>query len=262
MIENFQFKKKYGQNFLIDQNKIKEIISKSEMNKDTLVIEIGPGAGALTAHLAEKSKQVIAYEIDTDLKEILSKIEEAHSNLKVIYQDFLTVNLKDAIKDYDYQKLYIVSNLPYYITTPIIEKIVKEKLSVSKMVLMMQKEAGERFLKTSGEKEYNAIHVLLSYYYHLSKLTMVSRSCFYPVPNVDSVVLLLEEKTEKLFLQNEDLFVELVQTAFLHKRKNLRNNLKKYDLERLEKGGFDLSKRAEQLSLEEFVQMANYLSEK
>lgn len=259
MMKNFPFKKKYGQNFLVDKNKIQEIISAASLDKETLVVEIGPGDGALTSYLAIQSKQVLSYEIDTDLKESLSRLEENYPNLTIIYQDFLTVNLKETLQNYTYQKLCIVSNLPYYITTPIIEKILKERILVSKMVLMMQKEAGIRFLALPGDKDYSSIHVLLSYYYLLSKLTMVHKNCFYPVPNVDSMVLLLTSKKEKLFLEDEEFFISFVKDAFLHKRKNLRNNLKKYDLKLLEKGGFDLSKRAEQLSLEDFVQMANYL---
>lgn len=259
MVKNFSFKKKYGQNFLIDKNKIQEIISAASLDKETLVVEIGPGDGALTSSLAMQSKQVISYEIDTDLKEPLSKLEKKYPNLTVIYQDFLTVNLRETLQNYMYQNLCIVSNLPYYITTPIIEKILNEQIIVSKMVLMMQKEAGMRFLALPGDKDYNSIQVILSYYYLLSKITMVHKNCFYPVPNVDSMVLLLTNKKEKLFLEDERFFISLVKDAFLHKRKNLRNNLKKYDLNLLEKGGFDLSKRAEQLSLQDFVQMANYL---
>ena len=131
---NFNFKKKFGQNFIVDENIINSIVTKSAIDKETLVIEIGPGAGSLTAKLAESSKQVLCYEIDTTLKEILNENLKQYNNVDIIYQDFLEADVINDIKKYNYTKLYIVANLPYYITTPIIINVIEKKLNVDKKV--------------------------------------------------------------------------------------------------------------------------------
>ena len=161
MIEH-NFKKKFGQNFLKDSNIIKKIIDSSEIEKESLIIEIGPGSGYLTKELVKKAK-VIAYEIDEDLKEILSKEFYNEENIEFIFEDFLQRDIKSDIKKYNYNKLYVIANLPYYITTPIINKIITEKLEPEKMVIMVQKEVGDRFSAKVGTKEYSSITVFLNY---------------------------------------------------------------------------------------------------
>lgn len=260
-MEKFNFKKKYGQNFIIDKNIIYSIINKSDIDKDTLVIEIGPGAGALTTELGKVAKNVIAYEIDTSLKEILK--DKISDNTKIIYQDFLKANVLEDIKEYNYQKLYVVANLPYYITTPIIIKLIEERIPVDKIVVMVQKEVGNRFKARPNTKEYNSLSIFLNYYFNVKKIMDVSRNVFNPKPNVDSIVVMFDKKEAKLKLKNEETFFKLIKDSFKQKRKTLKNNLKDYDLQKVEeilkKHNMDLTIRAEAISLEIFVEIANNL---
>ena len=260
---DFNFKKKFGQNFLKDNNILNNIVSKSEVDKDTLVIEIGVGAAALTTLLSVSSKNVLAYEIDEELKPIIDEALLGKDNVEVKYQDFLKSNPKEDIKKYDYKKLYVVANLPYYITTPIIEKIIDDKLGVDKIVIMVQKEVGDRFNAKVGSKEYNSLTIFLNYYFEINKLMNVSRNSFVPAPNVDSVVIEMKKRKNTYNVKNEELFFKLVRDSFKYKRKNLKNNLKEYDLEKIEKIlnniGKDLTVRAESLTIENFVEISNSL---
>ena len=260
---HFNFKKKYGQNFIVDKNIIHSIIKKSEIDDETLVIEIGPGAGSLTSELGKYAKNVIAYEIDETLKPILEK--NITSNTEVIFEDFLKRDIAEDIKKYNYKKLYVIANLPYYITTPIIIKLIETKIDFDKIVVMVQKEVGDRFKAKPKTKEYNSLSVFLSYYFNITKILDVSRNVFMPKPNVDSIVVCFTKKVDKLKVNNEELFFKLIKDSFKQKRKNLRNNLKGYDLENisktLSKYKLDLTVRAEALPLEIFVDIANNLEE-
>lgn len=260
---NFKFKKKYGQNFLKDKNILQNIVNKSLVDKDTLVIEIGVGAGSLTKYLSEKAGFVLSYEIDTELKPIIEENLNDKNNVHIIFDDFLNRNLKEDIKDYSYDKISVVANLPYYITTPIIEKIIKSNISVDKIVVMVQKEVGDRFNAKVGTKEYNSLTVFLNYYYEIKKLMDVSRNCFIPAPNVDSIVVMMNKRREKYDVKNEELFFKLVRDSFKYKRKNLRNNLKDYNLNKIEevlkKYNLDLSVRAEKLNVNQFIEISNNL---
>lgn len=260
---HFNFKKKYGQNFIVDKNIIHSIIVKSEIDDETLVIEIGPGAGSLTSELGKYAKNVIAYEIDETLKPILEK--NITSNTEVIFEDFLKRDIAEDIKKYNYKKLYVIANLPYYITTPIIIKLIETKIDFDKIVVMVQKEVGDRFKAKPKTKEYNSLSVFLSYYFNITKILDVSRNVFMPKPNVDSIVVCFTKKVDKLKVNNEELFFKLIKDSFKQKRKNLRNNLKGYDLENisktLSKYNLDLTVRAEALPLEIFVDIANNLEE-
>lgn len=261
--EKFNFKKMYGQNFIIDENIINKIIDKSGIDEETLVIEIGPGAGALTTKLAIKAKNVLCYEIDESLKPILDRMLADCSNIKILYKDFLKSEINCDIKDYSYKKKYVVANLPYYITTPIIIKMIEDNIMVDKIVVMVQKEVGNRFRAVPGTKDYGSLSVFLNYYYNVKKILDVSKNVFLPKPNVDSIVVEFDKKEEIPILKNKELFFKLVRDSFTQKRKTLRNNLKNYDLQKitnvLNKYGFDTSVRAEQLSLEIFVDIANNL---
>lgn len=261
--KDFNFKKKYGQNFLKDQMIPKKIVSKADILEDSLVIEIGPGAGALTKELGKVAKQVICYEIDDSLEEILDNELLNFSNVRIIYDDFLKRDIKHDLMDYSYQHLYVVANLPYYITTPIITRLVEQNIDVEKIVVMIQKEVADRFCARPGTREYGSITVFLNYYFDLKKEFLVSRNLFIPKPNVDSIVISLTKKKELLTLQNPDLFFQLVRDSFRFKRKTLRNNLKGYDLEKIEEVlkqyHFDLNVRAEDLSMEIFVSISNQL---
>lgn len=263
---DFSFKKKFGQNFIVDENIINSIISKSEIDKDTLVIEIGPGAGSLTYKLAKASKNVLCYEIDTTLQEVLKENISDCDNVEVIYQDFLQANVLKDLEKYSYNKLYVVANLPYYITTPIIIKMIEDGIPVDKMVVMVQKEVGDRFKAVPGNKDYGSLSVFLNYYFDVRKLLDVSCNVFLPKPNVDSIVVEFKKKDVVPQISDKELFFKLIRDSFSQKRKTLRNNLKGYDLEKIEEAlkeyNYDLSIRAEQLSLDVFVNIANSLSSK
>lgn len=261
---NFNLKKMYGQNFIIDENIIDAIINKASIDKNTLVIEVGPGAGSLTYKLSKFAKNVLCYEVDTTLKDLLKDNLCDCDNLEIIYKDFLKVNIIDDIKKYKYNKLYVVANLPYYITTPIITKFIEENIPVDKIVVMVQKEVGDRFKAKPNTKDYNSLSIYLNYYFDTKKILDVSKNVFIPKPNVDSIVIEFIKKENKYKLKNESLFFKLVKDSFTQKRKNLRNNLKKYNLEKIEevlkKHNLDLSARAEQIPIEIFIEIANNLS--
>lgn len=258
------FKKRFGQNFLKRRAVVERIANVCSLTSDDLVIEVGPGGAILTQELAKRSGRVLAYEIDVDLKEELFKKLVDFSNVDVLFQDFLMSSLQDDISKYDYKNLYFISNVPYYITTPIIMKIIDSRLDFKKICMMVQKEVGNRFSALPGSKEYGSISVFLSYFYNIKKEFLVSRKEFVPEPNVDSVVVSFTRKDALLPLKDEKLFFKVVKDSFQFKRKNLRNNLKNYDLNAiflvLEKYGYDLTVRAEQLSVEIFVEIANQLA--
>jgi len=260
---NFNLKKMFGQNFIIDENVISNIITKSQIDKDTLVIEIGPGAGSLTYGLAKYAKNVLCYEIDTSLKELLNDNLNGLDNVEIIFKDFLKSNVFEDIKKYTYKKLYVVANLPYYITTPIIVKFIEDSIPVDKLVVMVQKEVGDRFKATPNTKEYNSLSIYLNYYFNVKKILDVSKNVFIPKPNVDSIVVEFAKKEKQHELKDKNVFFKLVKDSFNQKRKTLRNNLRGYNLEKVEevlkKYNFDLTVRAEQLPIEVFVDIANNL---
>lgn len=261
---SFHLKKKFGQNFIVDENIINSIISKSGIDNDTLVIEIGPGAGSLTYKLAKYSKNVLCYEIDTNLKSILDNNLKDLDNVKINYIDFLEANVLKDLEAYEYKKIYVVANLPYYITTPIIVKIIEDSIPVDKICIMVQKEVGDRFKAVPGSKDYGSLSVYINYYFNVKKLIDVSRNVFLPKPNVDSIVVEFSKKENKKQVDNEKLFFKLIRDSFTQKRKTLRNNLKEYNLEIIEnvlkKYNLDLSVRAEALSVDIFIDIANELN--
>jgi len=254
--KDFKFKKKFGQNFLKDENILKKIVDSSKIDNETLVLEIGCGAGALTKEILKETHNYIGYEIDETLRPILDVIDT-----NIIYGDFLKRNVIEDIKKYNYGKLYLIANLPYYITTPIITKIIEDKIDIDKMIIMVQKEVGARFMAKPNSKEYNSLTIYLNYYFNVYKLLDVSRNVFVPKPNVDSVVLCFEKIQKKYTLNNEKMFFKLVKDSFVQKRKTLRNNLKNYDLDKvmiiLKNHGFNDTVRAEQIPIEIFVEISN-----
>lgn len=259
-----KFKKKFGQNFLKDINVVKKIVRSAEIDGKSLVIEVGPGGGIMTRELSMVADNVLAYEIDEELKEEHAKRLGDRDNITILFQDFLESDIVKDVEKYDYDKLYFVSNVPYYITTPIILKLIDSGLRFEKIVMMVQKEVGDRFSTKSGNKEYGSITVLLNYFYNIKKEFFVSRKQFVPEPNVDSVIISFSEKSDKLPLNDFKFFEKLVRDSFQYKRKTLRNNLKGYDLDKvskvLEKYGKDLNVRAEALDVEVFVEITNELS--
>lgn len=258
----FKHKHSLGQNFLKDKKVLTKIIDSVDVQEDDLIVEVGPGQGALTRYLKLFKANLRCFEVDTRVKRYLDSFEDEKT--KVIYNDFMSVDLAEELKDIDYKDLYVIANLPYYITTPIIEKMINSPLDVKAMVLMVQNEVADRLSAIPGNKDYGAITVFLNYYYTVEKLFFVHRSSFDPAPNVDSAVIKLSKKEKELELNDKDLFFKLVQDSFRMKRKNIRNNLKGYDLEKVSKVldsyGLDLTSRAESISLQCFVDIANELS--
>ena len=265
-MDNFRFKKKYGQNFLHNKNIIYKIAKTGNVESNSLIIEVGPGSGNLTASLSElyEDSNILAYEIDTNLQDILSDRFKNTNNIKIFYSDFLKADLKEDIKKYSYNKLYFISNVPYYITTPILFKLIESNLCFQKIVMMVQKEVGDRFCSMVSKKEYGALTVILNYYFDIKKEFLVDRNQFYPRPNVDSVVVSFTNRDNKEIINDKDLFFKLVHDSFKFKRKTLRNNLKEYDLDKIEKVlnlyGYDLNIRAEALDFKVFVDISNSLS--
>ena len=265
-MEDFKFKKKFGQNFLKDINIVKKIVRCADIGDNSLTIEVGPGAGIMTRELASVSSNVIAYEIDNDLKDKLDVLINDNGNIEVLFKDFLESNISEDISNYSYDNLYFVSNVPYYITTPIILKLINSNLHFKRIVMMVQKEVGDRFSSLPGSKQYGSISVFLNYFYDIKKEFVVSRKQFVPEPNVDSVIVSFTEKNNKLYLEDFNYFERIVKDSFQYKRKNIKNNLKSYNLDIIEnvlsKYGFDLTVRAENLSYEVFVDISNELSKK
>ena len=265
LMNKYQIKanKALGQNFLIKEEIVEQIVESAEITQEDLVIEIGPGAGSLTTELDEVAGHIIAYEIDKTLKPILET--KNLKNTTIIYEDFLKRNISEDLKKYNYQKIYVVANLPYYITTPIIIKLIEDKLNIDKIVVMVQKEVGDRFKAKPNTKEYNSLSIFLNYYYTVEKLLDVSKNVFIPKPNVDSIVVSLTKKENKIKVDNEKLFFKLVRDSFKQKRKTLKNNLKGYNLKKIEeilkKHNLDLTIRAEALPIEIFAEIANNLKE-
>ena len=259
----FQFKKSLGQNFLQDKNILRRIVEVSHIKENSLVIEVGPGSGNLTKEIAKVANNVLCYEIDTRLEPILKESLKEFDNIDIIFDDFLKRDIKKDLETVSYEHLYLVANLPYYITTPIIEKVIETNLPFQQVTVMVQKEVGERFQATPKTKEYNSLTVYLNYYFEIKKEFIVSRNAFIPKPNVDSIVISLKKKEKLLELKNKDLFNTLLKDSFRFKRKTIKNNLNQYDLEIiskiLEKHGFSLTSRAEELPLELFVELANNL---
>lgn len=261
-LNEFKFKKSFGQNFIKEKNIIDKIIKASAIPDNTLIIEIGPGAGSLTEMLVETGNPVVCYEIDTRLKPILEDKFDKYDNIKFIFNDFLECDVLNDIKKYSYEHIYVIANLPYYITTPIITKIIEE-VEVDKMVLMVQKEVGDRFSALPGNKSYGSLSVFLQSYFDVKQEFLVSRNCFVPKPNVDSVIVSLTKKNDVLDIKNRNVFEKLVRDSFQFKRKTLRNNLKGYPLDVIEnvlnKYGHDLSSRAEVISVLEFIEISNII---
>ena len=254
----FDFKKSLGQNFLIDKNIINKISDSIQVNNDDLIIEIGPGAGALTKELIKKDSDVICFEIDERLKETLEEIKS--DKLKIVYKDFLRVKLDDYI-DKKYNRLFFVGNLPYYITTAIINKIVRES-DPYEITIMIQKEVAERFMAKPNSREYGSLSVFLQYNFDIEKICLVSKKCFIPVPKVDSMVIKLKSN-KKIGVKNEEKFYKLIKDSFKQKRKNLKNNLKNYNIEEinkvLNKFNKDLTYRAEEITIDEFIEISNHM---
>lgn len=252
-MNEFKFKKKYGQNFLKNPKIIDAIVSSINPTEKDLIIEIGPGSGAITKHLKKYCSKLIAFEIDTDTEKYLTPLKDERT--EIIYKDFLKVELNELLNNIEYEKLYFIGNLPYYITTPIIEKIIDSKLNIESITIMVQKEVADRFLAKPRNKEYGYMTLLLNYWYNIKRVVNVTKADFVPMPKVDSAVVQLIRKN------NEEIdyikFKKLLKDSFQFKRKTLNNNLNGYNKIKIEKvlnkHNYSLKNRAEEIDLDTFI---------
>lgn len=250
--------KNLGQNFIKDLRVIDRIAGSAELTSDDEVLEIGPGLGALTATLAEKAKRVVAVEKDNKLYEGLCEMFEAYPNVELIEQDALKT---DYGRLYKGQKLKVIANLPYSVSSPLLFNLLEARQYFSSMVLMLQQEVGERISAAPGSKTYGSISVLLQAYYEISREFRVSPESFWPKPKVDSVVLkLVPLIMPRVNIKNQKLFEKVVRAAFSSRRKMLGNSLqsgfsKEVVIQALSMSGIDSKRRAETLSVEEFAKL-------
>lgn len=259
-------KKKFGQNFLIDNNIVKKIVSTANIDKETGVIEIGPGIGAMTEILAMNAGKVLCYEIDEDMVKILSEVI-TNDNVKVIHNDFLKVNILEDISYFEgLKRIVVVSNLPYYITTPIIFKLLDHSDVISSMYFMVQKEVCTRLTACEGNKDYGSLSVLIKLNGIAKQEFIVTRNCFYPAPNVDSAIVSIVINKDDCSLKNDPNFLKFVHDIFEQKRKTLYNNISsKYDVSKekvyevFKEIGLEESIRAEKLSLEKIIKIYKML---
>ncbi len=269
---NIRANKSLGQNFLINEEVVEEIIESSNINKEDLIIEIGPGLGTLTKYLLEKAGKVICVELDNKMIKILQDRFFLYDNLEIINQDILKVDLDEIIKEEKekgkIKKAKIVANLPYYITTPIIMKLLEEKLDLESITVMIQKEVADRLIACPGDKETGAITYAVYYYAKAKGIIEVPKNSFIPAPEVTSKVINLKLRKEpEVKVRNEKLMFEIIKSAFMQRRKTLLNALtnakvfinKEEGMHILEKLGLDINIRAEKLSLENFADITNML---
>lgn len=266
-INDIKVKKKFGQNFLHSEDILNKISNATDIENKN-VIEIGPGLGFLTGKLITKAKKVICYEIDTEMVEYLSEKFKNHKNIEIVSSDFLKVNLKEEIKEkFNDEKVIIVANLPYYITTAILTKVLEETNKVSTMIVMMQKEVALRITGKPSTKDYNGLSVLIQYFTNAKLLFNVSPNCFYPAPEVESSVVKIDRKET---IENPaidlEFFLKFVRNIFIQRRKTLMNNLQNaYKIEKsiFEEGikmlNLPLTVRAENLTVEQIVSLSNYI---
>lgn len=259
--------KNLGQNFLIDENIVEEIIEKANITKEDLVIEIGPGLGTLTKYLLEKAGKVVCIELDNRMITILKDRFANNQNFEIIHEDVLKVDLKKLILENKNLKAKVVANLPYYITTPIIMKLLEEKLNLENITVMVQKEVADRLTAICGEENTGAITYAIQYYTEPKKIINVPNTSFIPVPQVDSSVIQLKVlKEPKVKVENEKAFFKVIKCAFMQKRKTLLNTLanakilgdKKQVEAILNQLDIDPQIRAERLTIEQFAKIAEY----
>lgn len=262
----FKFTKSLGQNFLIDDSVLRDIVLGAEVTKEDFVIEIGPGVGTLTKELLKKAKKVLAIELDSDLIPILQEELKEYDNFEIINKDVLKVDFRELIKDEDSVKL--VANLPYYVTTPIIASLLKEKYKFKSLTIMIQKEVGERIAAEPNNKDYGSLSLLVQYYCDVRTIRKVSPASFIPKPKVDSIVVRLDKLDKpRVEVKDEELFFKIIRASFNMRRKTLWNGLKSLGLDKsiiekaFENSGIDSKRRGETLSIEEFGNLANSIKD-
>ena len=268
----FAFQKRFGQNFLVDAHVLEKIVSAAGITKDDCVLEIGPGIGTMTQYLSESAGQVIAVEIDTNLLPILADTLKDYSNVKVINQDILKVDINELVKEYNNGRpIKVVANLPYYITTPIIMGLFENQVPIDSITIMVQKEVADRMQVGPGTKDYGALSLAVQYYAKPQIVANVPPNCFMPRPKVGSAVIKLERYVEHpVEVKNEKLMFRIIRASFNQTRKTLVNGLKnspelQFSKEQIEQAlntcGLSLNIRGEALTLEQFAQLANAFEE-
>ncbi len=266
MLNNFNFKKRYGQNFILDTNFIKSMVSDFDISGAN-VLEIGTGAGTLTAELAENAKKVVSIEIDNELKEHLSTKFASTKNVKIVFADFLKLSATEVNTMFNGESFMLVANLPYYITSPIIFKLFEENFNVTKLYIMVQKEVGERIVATPGTKEYGNISVKIAVNGNAKIIRQVNRKMFVPSPNVDSVILEIAVNKNKFNVSEPELLNRIINAAFEQRRKVFASGLSRFvDKNEAREILTELFNnpliRGEELSAEDFVKLTNKIIEK
>lgn len=263
--------KKLGQNFLVDDNVLNDIVSGAKIEKNDLVIEIGPGLGTLTNLLLEKARKVICIELDKKMIKILKERFIAYNNIEIINQDILKIDLDNLIqeqknKDNEIKNVKIVANLPYYITTPIIMKLIENNLDIKSITVMIQKEVAERLVALPGTKNAGAITYTVYYYCETEKIREVENTCFIPAPEVTSEVINLNLRDKAVVeVENKKIFFNIIKSAFMQRRKTVVNALTNVGVFKNKEEGFEYMRkigvredaRAESLSIEDFANLTN-----
>ena len=257
--------KKLGQNFLIDENVVRQIVEAAELSEADTVLEVGPGIGTLTQGLAESKAKVVAVELDTRLLPVLATTLEGYDNVRVVHGDILKVNIMEEVGAPEFK---VCANLPYYITTPIIFALLEKRLPMERLVAMVQKEVAERMAAQPGGKDYGALSVAIQYYTEPEIAFIVPPTSFIPAPAVDSAVIVCKRRSKPpVEVCDEALFFRVVKAAFSLRRKMLSNSLKNMGIKGeqvtkwLELAGVDGKRRAETLSLEDFAKLTNSFNE-
>ena len=260
----FQFKKQFGQNFISDTNLLDSIVSASGIDENTTVVEIGCGAGTLTRAIAEKAKRVIAYDVDTALQPVLAETLAGLDNVEVVFRDFTKVNMKEL--DEEIGEFTVVANLPYYVTTPLVTKLLEESEKVQGISVMVQEEVADRFCAKENTPEYGSITAAIALKGSAKIVKRVSRNLFYPRPNVDSAVVKIDFERGRIAVQDERAYRQTVKCAFLNRRKTLENNLVNFfKLTReeakkaLAEAGVDEKARGETLSPQKLAKLSDVL---
>ncbi|MFS7404063.1 16S rRNA (adenine(1518)-N(6)/adenine(1519)-N(6))-dimethyltransferase RsmA [Carnobacterium maltaromaticum] len=270
----FSVKKSLGQNFIVDPNILVNIVAAAGLDKDTNVVEVGPGIGALTEHLARASKEVVAFEIDDRLLPVLADTLSPYDNVEIVHTDVLKANLAEILTPRLNleERLMVVANLPYYITTPIIMHFLESEVRIDGLVIMTQKEVGDRITAAPGTKAYGSLSIAIQYYMEAEIAFIVPKTVFVPQPNVDSAIIKLTRREQpSIIVKNEKIFFQVARAAFVQRRKTLWNNLlvrygkeeeiKEKLVKALELADIDPKRRGETLSLAEFGRLSDAIVE-
>ena len=270
----FSVKKSLGQNFIVDPNILVNIVAATGLDKDTNVVEVGPGIGALTEHLARASKEVVAFEIDDRLLPVLADTLSPYDNVEIVHTDVLKANLGEILTPRLNleERLMVVANLPYYITTPIIMHFLESEVRIDGLVIMTQKEVGDRITAAPGTKAYGSLSIAIQYYMEAEIAFIVPKTVFVPQPNVDSAIIKLTRREQpSVIVKNEKIFFQVARAAFVQRRKTLWNNLlvrygkeeeiKEKLVKALELADIDPKRRGETLSLAEFGRLSDAIVE-